>query len=169
MRRPSSLLRPVSAVAILGGVILWANCDLVFRLDPPNGTPFFLGCYDGAISDPAGAGKITLIIEASPAGGSALAGCLTTSPLGDEVVTFVGEVEDSVDRARFTAMRPVGGSFSFRVIRQPGSFDQATSVDVENVNGSPFELAAGLPVCAIPVDCAQLAMAVPLLPGGSVP
>lgn len=170
MRRPSFLLRALFAVAILGAVLLWANCQLVFPADAPDGTPFFFGCYDGEITDPAGLGKVTLIIERSPAGErGALAGCMQSSPLGGEVVTFVGEVEeDNADRARFTAVRAAGGSFTFRVVRQPSSLEQATSVDFENINGSPFNLATGLPVCQNPVDCAQLTMAVPFLPDGGV-
>ena len=159
------LLAPVVLMVTLFG----AQCHLVFKLERiDNSTDFFVGCYVGLVTDPVDGGKVRVIID-RPGGGDTLSGCIES---GSVLATLTGAVEpDNRQQARFTAVANTGGSFSFRAIRQPAGELQATALDLEDINLSPFRLATGLPVCSPGevVTCEELFMAVPFLPSGGVP
>lgn len=171
MTRLSPLPRALAATLILAAVLFWANCDLVFRLERPDDTPSFMGCFLGQVTDPPDGGKLRILLEQVGAGNSVmLSGCLESN-FGLAALSGAVEEDDS-QRARFTAMPTSGsGAFTFRVIRQPGGNVIPTAIDFENINFSPFNAALGLPRCA-PVDtvtCADLGVVLPFVPGGGLP
>lgn len=166
-----ALPRWLASVLILAAVLLWANCDLVFRLERPDETPSFIGCFAGQVTDPPDGGKLRLVLEQVGSGNSVMiSGCLESS-VGLAAISGAIEEDDS-QRARFSAMPTGGGgAFTFRVIRQPAGNVIPTSIDVENVNLSPFNSALGLPRCAPAetVTCADLGVTLPFAPGGGLP
>lgn len=167
--------RTLAALGILAAVIAWANCDLVFPLDPPIAVSntFFEGCFEGAITEPAGGGKLRIILDTTDAtNGFMLSGCLDMGlPAGAELATFTGNVEaEELQLATLMAVRTAGGaSFSFRVTRQPTGSVIASTVDVSNFVGAPFVLAPALPRCVQPTTCADLGLSLPFMPGGGAP
>lgn len=166
---PECVRRVLFSVLVLVAAIFWANCHLVFQAEPDDPpAPLFFGCYAGILTDPPGSGKVRLVLEPSPEpSGVLVSGCIETGPV---LATLAASLEgDSTEVLRATAT-PAGGSpFSFRVTRQPGGLVQATAVDLENVNGSPFQAALGLPACAAGevVSCAELGL--PRAPGKVIP
>lgn len=165
-RRNLSLYQSLFAAAVLVAVIFGASCDLVFQLegrDPP--APLFVGCYVGQVTDPPDGGKVRIIFESSGEGsGLVLSGCMES---GAVLATFAASFEESsTQTVRVSAMSSGGGSFSFRATRQPAELVQATSMDLENLNGAPFNAVLGLPVCAAAevATCADLGLPMAFAP-----
>jgi hypothetical protein len=75
--------RILLGAAIIGASLSRLNCDLVFKLKgPPLLREPFLGCFKGAITEPAQLGEITIVLEPPPPeieDGAILSGCMTAT------------------------------------------------------------------------------------------
>ncbi len=159
--------RLLLAVVVLGAVVAWARCSF----NPSSGTldfnGFFAGCFEGPVTDPAGSGTLTIVLEeVDPNDQLTLAGCFEAAlMLGKVQASLAGSVQDNRLQAKLTAM-PVGGAppFSLLAVRQPADNTAATSLDLSNDGGAPFNMAAGLVRCT--KTCADLGIAVPFTGGG---
>jgi len=172
MTRLTPLRRTLLAAGVLGATLAWANCQLVFPADAPVRNKFFFGCYEGGITDPAGGGKVKLILEPDPADNrSNMTGCLEFDVgLGTELTTLAGAVEEVDELARLEgAAVGVRPEFTIRVTRQPAGQVDATTVEVANFIAAPFNLAEGLIRCAATTTCEELGLEVPFMPGGGTP
>ena len=157
---------------LLGAALILAslsrlNCDKVFVINiPPVIREPFLGCFKGPITEPAGAGVVTIVLENPPAGdGVSLLGCLTaTEPAFD--ATMAGMVLDDRTQARFAVM-PQGGrpSFVLLVTRQPAE-GNAMTLTLVNESDTPFKSAPDLPRCSPTLTCADLGLAQAFVPEG---
>jgi hypothetical protein len=161
--------RILLGAALVGASLSRLNCQFVFRYesDEPAIRQRFLGCFRGAITEPAG-GEATVVLELPPAGGGDddLIGCMTTPAFN---ATMAGSVEEK-DRtqASFRVMPAGRPQFVLLVTRQPADGD-ATELDLLNESaGGFFRSADDIPRCApgTPQTCAELALPQNFLPGG---
>lgn len=149
------------AVVVLGTIVAWARCSYNPPAAAPDLASFFLGCFNGAVTDPPVDAKVTVIFE-EPTGGLVLSGCLQTIE-GDrqELASLSGRVADGpVENAAVTAM-PAGGGppFELAIVREPAGSVDAAQVDVTDAGGAPFDEAADLLRCSPATTCAALAAA----------
>ena len=157
------------AAAVLGATIFWANCDVVFRLErPPPPNQFFVGCFAG-ITDPPDGKDLEIVLEAGSSGPRALKGCLRFSSA--EIAILAGNTEEyNREQARITAM-PLAPStilpFTIVVEREPAGNSAATTINVTNEEGVPFQSAPDLAPCAL--SCADFGVVVPFMPDGGPP
>lgn len=170
--RLTPLTRTLFGLAVLAAVVAWANCQLVFPLDPPVAVTntFFEGCFEGAITDPPAGGKLKIVLQKTDAtDGLMLEGCLDMAlTSGQELATFTGNVESEPELATLMAVRTAGGDpFTFRVARQPPGNVVASTVDLSNFSGAPFILAPGMARCVQPTTCEDLGIVLPFMPGGA--
>jgi hypothetical protein len=157
--------RVLLGLALIAAAVAGLDCDIVF---PPADAPptlGFTGCFRGAISEPAGAGELTIVLQ-RPTGNDndfSLTGCLVgTDPAFQ--ATLAGMVlEDQQTQARFTAMPQGRPSFVLLVERQPPEGGIA-SLAVVNESGVPFLRAQDLPRCAADTTCADLGVPLPFSP-----
>jgi hypothetical protein len=148
--------RILLAVVVLGVIVGWARC----KFEPQDGvdfTPFFLGCFNGAVTDPPIDAKVTVVFEEATVG--TLTGCIQTIVgVQTEFATLSGSLEGSVEQAAVTAMPAGGGApFDLLVVREPAGAADAVEIDVTNAGGAPFTQAANLPRCNPATTCAALA------------
>lgn len=159
--------RILLGAALIGASLSRLDCQLVFPAHPPAIREPFLGCFRGAITEPASQGEITIVLEPPPEGDStSLLGCITsTEPRFD--ATMAGMVLEDRTQARFAVM-PQGGrpSFVLLVTRQPLEGD-ATGLTLVNESNMPFKRAQDLPRCAATTTCAGLGIPQPFMPGGA--
>lgn len=159
--------RILLGAALVGASLSRLNCQLVFPHEGAGPAPRdpFLGCFKGAITEPAG-GEVTVVLELPPAGDAvSVIGCMTaTEPRFD--ATMAGMVLEDRTQARFIVM-PIGRpSFVLLVTRQPADGD-ATGLDLLNEGvGGFFSSADGIPRCATTVTCVDLGLQQNFLPGG---
>ncbi len=159
--------RLLLAMVILGTVVAWGRCSFNPKALPVDFNNLFAGCFEGPVTDPAGAGTVTIVLEeVDPSDQLTLSGCFEAAlMLGKVQASLAGSVQDNRLQAKLTAM-PVGGAppFSLLAVRQPADNVAATSLDLSDDSGAPFNQAAGLVRCA--KTCADLGIAVPFTGGG---
>ena len=159
------------ATAVLGATIFWANCSYNPRPatpDEPDWNTFFAGCFEGEITDPAGAGKVKIILVAGTSDEFTLTGCLEASlATGTETATLSGTVQDDRQRAQLTGMVSPQKSFVILVERQPAGEIAADTITVSNVRDASFNSAANLSKCT--QTCAGLGIPLPFMAGGGPP
>jgi hypothetical protein len=159
--------RILLGAAIIGASLSRLNCDLVFTVDVEVTRQPFLGCFKGAITEPATAGELTIVLEPPGPGiedGGIVGGCMTaTDPSFSASMT--GQVLEDETQARFAVM-PDGGrpSFVLLVTRQPEE-GNATVLTLVNESNMPFQKADEVPRCATTVTCADLGLSQSFLPG----
>jgi hypothetical protein len=131
-----------------------------------NSNSFFAGCFEGPVTDPAGAGTVTLVLETPETSDQfTLSGCLEAElMLGKLQASVAGSVQDDRQVVKLLGA-PVGGGppFFLQVDRHPEGNVFATSIDLTNEGGTPFIQAAGLLRCAR--TCAGLGIPVPFAGG----
>jgi len=153
--------RILLAVVVLGAIVAWARC---YNPRPLPDAVFFLGCFNGAVTDPPIEGKVTVVIETvviEPGGiAGPITGCIqTVIGLKAQFATLSGSLDpETSQRAVMTAM-PAGGDTPFDVLiaREPVGAVKAVEIDVTDAGGAPFTQAANLARCAPVVTCAALA------------
>ncbi len=162
--------RLLFAAAVLAAVVFGANCS--FNPRPADcvaqQNDQFAGCFEAEITDPAGAGKIRLILDdAGQPGTRVLAGCLDLSlASGPVFVSLAGQASCVVNQeADLTGMLPGGETLTLRVLRQPAA-GNAVTVDVTAEGSTLFSSAPGAVRCGVPATCTSLGMVVPFGPGG---
>lgn len=165
------LLRLLPAALVLGGVVYWANCSFNpqrLELDPNR---LFAGCFEGEITDPAGRGSLILIFEdPGPMDNLTLTGCMQLSiGPGTTLATLAGMVQERREEAVLTVM-PTNGrpAFTVTAVRDPAGEVNATTMDVSDTGGAPFNAANDLPRCSPVRDCASLGISQPFMPGGGM-
>lgn len=166
--------RVLLAAVVLGATVYWANCSFNPQRVPadPDWNSFFAGCYKGSITDPAAGGDLTLVLE-DPGGDDklTLTGCLQISRGAMlTLATLAGSVQAVREEAVATAM-PTNGrpAFDVKVVRDPAGEAVATTVDVTDEGAAPFNAANDLARCDPVLDCADLGIAQPFMPGGGMP
>ena len=167
--------RAVFACVVLIGTIFWANCDLVFPLDPPP-TPrwnsFFEGCFQGP-TDSSASGDVIIVIETQPDEKRLVGGCLRRTPPGQspDNGSLTGEVlQDDEQHARVTIMPSSGQPYTLRIQRNPAGEMNAATLDLSNLSGAPFNSAPNLPKQQpCPTSCQGMGFRMPFLPGGGTP
>jgi hypothetical protein len=162
--------RLLFAVTVIAAVVFGANCSYNPRradcVAQQNNQ--FEGCFEAEITDPAGGGKLRLILDnAGQPDTRVLGGCLDLSLVSGSVfVSLAGETSCDVDqRADLTGMLPGGETLTLRVLRQPAT-GNAVTVDVTAEGSTLFTSAPGAVRCGVPATCASLGMVVPFGPGG---
>lgn len=163
--------RLLFAVTVIAAVVFGANCSY----NPPRSADCvgqqndqFEGCFEAEITEPAGAGKLRLILDnAGQPATRVLSGCLElTLASGTEFVSLAGEASCTVNQqANLTGMLPGGETLTLVVLRQPAT-GNAVTIDVTAEGSTLFTSALGAPRCGIPATCASLGMVVPFGPGG---
>ncbi len=163
----------ISAV-VLGAAVYWADCGF----DPSEPVPwnsYFTGCFQGPITEPAGAGSLQLVFEAADPvpDNRALSGCVQLSIGVPVLATLTGLVlEDPREEAGLIAT-PTSGRpfFTLKVVREPAGQVAAASLDVreQEGGGAPFVSANDLVPCPVPVRCSDLGIALPFAPPGGAP
>ena len=123
--------RAVFAIAVLTATIYWANC----KFEPGMATssssgPFFLGCFEGPVTDPAGSGTLIIVLDGSEdqSDKTTLSGCFRFSPgIGSiQEGTFSGAV-DSSDSTKAHLKAMANTEFDVLVTRAPGTAEGETS------------------------------------------
>lgn len=162
--------RLLFAAAVLAAVVFGANCS--FNPRPADcvaqQNDQFEGCFEAEITDPAGGGKLRLILDdAGQPGTRVLGGCLDLAlDSGLVFVSLAGETSCIADQeARLTGMLPGGGTLTLVVLRQPAT-GNAVTVDITAEGSTLFASALGAPRCGVPATCPSLGMAVPFGTGG---
>ena len=166
--------RAVFASMVLVGTIFWANCDLVFPLDPPP-TPrwnsFFEGCFQGP-TDSSQAGDVIIVIETEADEKRLVGGCLRLTPPGQppDNSSLTGEVvKDDEQHAEVTIMRS-GQPYTLRIQRNPAGETNAVTLDLSNLDGAPFNSAPNLSKAQpCPASCQDMGFRMPFLSGGGTP
>ena len=165
--RPGGTMRSriLLALVVLGAIVGWARCSFNPRVAAPPFDARFVGCFEGAVTDPPGAGTVVVVLEDPVATESvALGGCLRAT-IGDKTpfVTLAGSVQEEDPELAVLGGLEAGkpGFLTVRVERRPPGFADATEIDVAIEGGDrPFNRATGLVRCAPPPDtCAGLARA----------
>ncbi len=155
--------RILLAVVVLGAIVAWARC-----YDPKGpilpDSVFFLGCFNGAVTEPPIGGNVTVVIEEvniEPGGiAGPMTGCIqTVIGLKVQFSTLSGSLDpETSQRAVMTAM-PAGGDtpFDLLIAREPVGAADAVEIDVTNAGGAPFTQAANLARCSPKATCSALA------------
>ena len=165
------------ALAVLAGTIYWANCDFVPGVaSDPSPPParsvntFFEGCFQGQVTDPAGFGGLTIVLEPNPADALLLTGCQKADSITGMGAngTFMGTVTDDRQQARVTVTAST--TFTILVRRSPDGDVDATTVTLSNeAAGAPFNRAPDLARCDPHRTCAELGFPMAFVPGGGLP
>lgn len=158
--------RILLAVAVIGAAVAWARCSYNPRVAPADLNGRFTGCFEGAVSDPAGAGTVVVVLEEPVAGDDfALGGCLR-AVVGEKTpfLTLAGSVQDEIERAVLGGVEAgKAGFLTLEIARRPPGFANADEIDVAITAGAdpPFAEALNLTRCASPPPqgCASLAAA----------
>jgi hypothetical protein len=153
--------RILLAVVVLGAIVAWARC--YDPVDLPDSV-FFLGCFNGALTDPPIDGSVTVVIETVEIGPGGVAGpitgCIrTVIGIKSQFATLSGSLDpETSQRAVMTAM-PAGGDppFDLLIEREPSGAANAVEIDVTTAAGAPFNQAANLARCEPVATCAALA------------
>ena len=96
--------RILLGAAIVGASLSRLNCQLVFQFDGPAIRQPFLGCFQGALTEPAG-GQLTVVLEPGPEGdGASLLGCITATDPRFSATLAGGVLKDATTQARLTAL-----------------------------------------------------------------
>ncbi len=167
--------RAVFASMVLIGTIFWANCDLVFPLDPPP-TPkwnrFFEGCFQGP-TDASISSDVVIVIETQADEKRLVGGCLRLTPVGQppDNGSLTGEVlKDDEQHAQVTIMPSSGQPYTLRIQRNPAGEMNAVTLDLSNLSGAPFTSALNLPKLeTCPTSCQDMGFRMPFLPDGGTP
>jgi hypothetical protein len=160
--------RAVCALAVLTATIYWANCSYTTPVGgPASPVPFFLGCFKGPVTEPAGADTLIIVLEDPEATGT-LGGCLRWSPgtgsLQEGTLSASVDADDSTLADATVMATP---DFSVLVKRAPAGSVVATTVNVTDDGGAPFTRADNLSSCTM--TCADLGFRMPFLPAGGMP
>jgi hypothetical protein len=158
--------RILLGAAIVGASLSRLNCQLVFQYDGPETRQPFLGCFQGAFTEPAG-GQLTIVLEPGAEGDPAsLVGCMTATDPRFSATLAGGVVKDLTTQARLMAT-PDGNRdpFVLRVVREPAE-GNATALTLVNENDMPFKRARDLQRCAPARTCADLGSEQNFLPDG---
>ena len=168
------------ALAVMSGAIYWAHCTFTPGVASLSSSPFFAGCFRGPVTDPAGLGDLTIVLEAKE--NNMLGGCIwwPRGALGPENGTLVGTVDkDATEQAHLRVMSSASDStsdptFTLLVRRAPPGNSNSETVTVSAPFGGVFFTStAALPHCPItPIPtppCTDRGISVPFLPGGGMP
>jgi hypothetical protein len=162
--------RLLFAAAVIAAVVFGANCSFNPRRADcvAQQNDQFEGCFEAEITDPAGGGKLRLILDnAGQPATRVLGGCLDLSLVSGSVfVSLAGEASCDVDQqANLTGMLPGGETLTLRLLRQPAT-GNAVTIDVTAEGSTLFRSALGAARCGIPATCPSLGMVVPFGTGG---
>jgi hypothetical protein len=156
--------RILLAVVLLGTIVAWARCSFNPRAADTDFNGPFAGCFEGAVTEPVGAGTVVVVLEEPVVGDQfALSGCLRAI-IGEKTpfLSLAGSVQDERELAVFGGVE--AGKAGFRTVeitRRPAGFGDATEIDVAIEGGDPFAVAIALTRCATPpATCAGLAAAI---------
>jgi hypothetical protein len=162
--------RLLFAAAVIAAVVFGANCS--FNPRPADcvvqQNTQFEGCFEAEITDPAGSGKLRLILDnAGQPDTRVLGGCLDLSLVSGPVfVSLAGEASCVVNQqANLTGMLPGGETLTLRVLREPAT-GNAVTVDITAEGSTLFTSALGAVRCGVPATCPGLGMVVPFGAGG---
>lgn len=164
--------RILLAVVVFGAIVGWARCTFSrTAATPPALDRRFVGCFEGAVTQPAGAGTVVVVLEDPIAGDDlALGGCMRPT-IGEKMpfITLAGSVQGGVVEVAVLGGVEAGkpGFLTVRVERRPPGSIDATEIEVAITEGGdrPFTLATGLVRCASPPPtCAELARALAASP-----
>lgn len=157
-------------IAVALGLVLAAvTCSFDPKgVAPPSPNSLFVGCYQGVITNPAGSGSVTLVLEgpADSADQLTLGGCLRSQVGGrQQLATLAGTVLDVREQAKLVAMPTAGDSpFDVTLVRRPAGNVVAEQIDATADGSSFFITALNLPRCPGALSCSQLALAMRPVP-----
>jgi hypothetical protein len=160
--------RILLCAALVAASLSRLHCQLILRYEVAEIRQPFLGCFQGAITEPP-AGQITVVLEKPPTEGEGetLIGCLRATDPRFSATMAGGVLKEATTQARLSAV-PDGGRPAFVVLvtREP-SEGNATALTVVNETDMPFKRARSLPRCAPALTCADLGTEQNFLPDGA--
>jgi hypothetical protein len=133
---------------------------------------FFAGCFQGQVTDPAGFGGLTIVLEANADDSVLLGGCQradnTTGANANGALS--GMVTDDRQQARVTVTPQAPATpFTMLVRRSPDGDVDATTVTLSNDAGAPFNSAPDLARCNPQRTCPELGFPMAFVAGGGTP